>query len=48
MSRSRCLLAFPLILFFAPLTIATDIHQYAGGCSPGSKRGVGSYGIRLD
>ncbi len=50
MSRDRFLFAFPLILFFAPLSVATDFHQYAGNssCSPGLERGVGSYGIRLD
>jgi hypothetical protein len=46
----RCLLALPLILFFTPLSVASDLHQYAGksSCSPGLERGVGSYGIRLD
>ncbi len=50
MSRNRCLLAFLLILLFAPLSIAADFHQYVGksSCSSGLERGVGSYGIRLD
>ena len=50
MSTKRHLFAFLLILFFARLSIATDLHQYEGksSCSPGLERGVGSYGIRLE
>jgi hypothetical protein len=38
------------ILFFTLLSIATDLHQYAGksSSSPGLEWGVGIYGIRLD
>jgi hypothetical protein len=50
MSTKRRLLALLLILFFAPVSTASEIDEYVSksSCSPGLERGVGSYGIRLD